>query len=139
MDLPFFSKPNPKATASGDKLQASLSVAELIAPAALKINSNYLEIGGRLCRVLFVFTYPRHLTTNWFSPVLTLDKEINISMFIHPADTSTVLKQLRKKVTEVQVQISMEQEKGKVRNPMLETALGDMETLRDTLQQGSEK
>ncbi|OGZ33792.1 MAG: conjugal transfer protein TraC [Candidatus Portnoybacteria bacterium RBG_13_41_18] len=116
-----------------------MSVAELIAPAALKINSNYLEIGGRLCRVLFVFTYPRHLTTNWFSPVLTLDKEINISMFIHPADTSTVLKQLRKKVTEVQVQISMEQEKGKVRNPMLETALGDMETLRDTLQQGSEK
>ena len=119
--------------------QATLGVTDIIAPSSMKINSDHIQIGSKFCRVLFVFTYPRHLITNWFSPVLTLDKEMNISMFIHPADTSTVLKQLRKKVTQVQSQISMAQEKGKVRDPMLETALQDMETLRDALQQGTEK
>ena len=119
--------------------RAAMTLADLVAPSALRINSDNIQIGGKFCRVLFVFTYPRHLTTNWFSPVLAMDKEMNISMFIHPADTNTVLNQLRKKVTQVQSQISMEEEKGKVRDPILQTALSDMEGLRDTLQQGVER
>lgn len=134
----FFSKKTAPAEQAA-KPQPALGLADLIAPSALKISSNYLEIGGKFCRTLFVFTYPRNLVTNWFSPVLTLDKEMNISMFVHPADTNVVLNQLRKKVTQVQSQISIEQEKGKIRDPILETALSDMEKLRDSLQQGSEK
>jgi len=134
MDFNLFKKKEAE-----QKPQGPPSLADLIAPSALEINSNYLQINGKFCRTFFVFTYPRHLATNWFSPILNLDKEMNISMFIHPADTSIVLNQLRKKVTQVQSQISIEQEKGKVRDPMLETALADMESLRDTLQQGSER
>lgn len=115
------------------------SIKDLLAPPGLKISSNYLEIGGRLCRTLFVFTYPRFLNTNWLSPVLTLDREINISMFIHPIETSWIMSQLKKKVAQVQAQIADRQEKGQVRDPMLETALEDIETLRDNLQQGTEK
>jgi len=139
MDFPFFSKkPKPETATPGLEVKPAQEVADLVAPPALQISSNHIQIGGKFCRVLFVFTYPRHLTTNWFSPIISLDKEMNVSMFIHPADTNVVLNQLRKKVTQVQSQISMEQEKGKVRNPMLETALQDMENLRDTLQQGNE-
>jgi type IV secretory pathway VirB4 component len=140
MPLSLFSKkpkPAKSATDSEDKLLPQ--VADLIAPPALQISSNYIQIGGKYCRVLFVFTYPRHLITNWFSPIISLDKEMNVSMFIHPAETNVVLNQLRKKVTQVQSQISIEEEKGKVRNPVLETALHDMEGLRDVLQQGTEK
>ncbi len=115
------------------------SIRDLIAPPGLKINSNFLEIGGKLCRTLFVFTYPRFLNTNWLSPVLTLDREINISMFIHPVETTWVMSQLKKKVAQVQAQISDRQEKGRVRDPMLETALEDIENLRNNLQQGTEK
>jgi len=140
MGFPFFSKkPKNKLEEEGIEQKLTQEIADLVAPPALQISSNHLQIGGKFCRVLFVFTYPRHLTTNWFSPILTLDKEMNVSMFIHPADTNVVLNQLRKKVTQVQSQISIEQEKGKVRNPVLETALQDMERLRDILQQGTEK
>ena len=66
---------------------AGPSIKDLLAPPAMRINSNYMQIGSRLARTLFVFTYPRYLMTNWFSPILALDKEINISMFIHPIDT----------------------------------------------------
>ncbi|MBU1102637.1 ATP-binding protein [Patescibacteria group bacterium] len=115
------------------------SIKDLIAPPGMKINSNYLQIGGKMARTLFIFTYPRYLVTNWFSPVLALDREINISMFVHPVETTWIMGQLRKKVAQVQAQISERQEKGQVRDPMLETALQDIETLRDNLQQGNEK
>ena len=126
-------------TEEGIYQEGTVSIKDLIAPGGVKINSNYLQIGEKYVRTLFIFTYPRYLSTNWFSPVITLDKEMNISMFIHPTDTGIILKNLRKKVAQVQSQISIKQEKGQVREPMLETALQDMENLRDILQQGTEK
>jgi len=60
-------------------------------------------------------------------------------MFIHPAETNTALKDLTKKTAQVQSQMSMQAEKGKVRDPKLESALQNIEDLRTTLQQGSEK
>ncbi len=115
------------------------SIKDLIAPPGMKINSNWLQIGGKISRTLFVFTYPRYLTTNWLSPILMLDREINISMFVHPIETAWIMGQLKKKVAQVQAQIAEHQEKGQVRDPMLETAMQDIETLRDNLQQGTEK
>jgi len=137
--MPLFSPKSKTPTTDTAAPQATQTLADLIAPAALEINSTHIQIGNKVCRVLFVFTYPRRLVTNWFSPVLTLDKEMNISMFIHPADTPYVLTQLRKKVSQVNSQISAQAEKGKARDPILETALQDMEGLRDMLQQGTEK
>jgi len=64
---------------------------------------------------------------------------MDISMFIHPTDTGAILKKLKKKLTEIESQIAIEQEKGKVRNPVLETARNDIESLRDKLIQGTEK
>ena len=115
------------------------SIKDLVAPPGMKVNSNWLEIGGKLARTLFIFTYPRYLVTNWLSPVLAMDHEINVSMFVHPVETPWIMGQLRKKVAQVQAQMAERQEKGQVRDPMLETALKDIETLRDNLQQGNEK
>jgi len=126
----------------GELIQKSVdqpSVQDLIAPSAIKITPNFLQIGTRLCRTLFVFMYPRYLNTGWFSPIINLDRVLDISMFIHPTDVADVLKKLRKKLTEVESQISLEREKGLVRDPVLDTARKDIEDLRDRLIQGTEK
>ena len=49
------------------------------------------------------------------------------------------MKKFQKKVVEVESQIYEKQEKGEVRDPKLETSLQDLEDLRDSLQQSSEK
>ncbi len=116
-----------------------LELQDIIAPSALQINSNYVGLGDKVARTLFVMSYPRFLATNWFSPVINLDKVFDISLFIHPVDTSTVLRQLQKKVAEVQSQIHTREEKGLVRDPKLDTAYQDLETLRDQLQQATER
>jgi type IV secretory pathway VirB4 component len=115
------------------------TVKDLIAPAAMKIGSNQLQIGETIARTLFVVAYPRYLHTNWFSPIINMDFSMDTSMFIHPIDTVDILKNLRKSSTQVQSQIHMEESSGKIRDPILETALQDIEDLRDKLQQGTEK
>ncbi len=116
-----------------------VSLRDFIAPSALEVNPNFLRIGERVARTIFVFSYPRYLHTSWFSPIINMDKIFDISVYIHPVDTSMVLGQLRKKVAQVQSQISTREEKGLVRDPILDTAYHDLENLRDQLQQGSEK
>jgi type IV secretory pathway VirB4 component len=119
--------------------QGVASLRDLIAPSAMKIEANHLEISGKLARTFFVLTYPRYLTSDWLSPIINLDVPMDISMFIYPMETDVIMKKLRDKVGQLQATIAMNQEKGEVRDPMLETAYHDVEGLRDELQQGTER
>ena len=116
-----------------------LELRDIIAPSALEINSNHIRLGEKLARTIFVFSLPRFLSSNWFSPIINLDKVFDISIYIHPVDTASVLRRLQRKVAEVQSQISTRQEKGLVRDPVLDTAFQDLESLRDKLQQAQER
>ena len=112
---------------------------ELLAPEAFSVSPNYMQIGNKFARTIFLATFPRYLQTNWFSPVLNLDRVLDISIFVLPKNSATVLKQLRDQLARLQSQVMEESSKGKVRDPMLETAMQDIELLRDKLQQGTDK
>jgi len=116
-----------------------LELQDVIAPSALKVSPRELSLGEKIARTFFVISYPRFLSTGWFSPIINLDKVVDISIIIHPIDTNDVLRRFQKKVAEVQSQISIREEKGMVRDPMLDTAYSDLENLRDQLQQAQEK
>ncbi len=114
------------------------TIADVIAPAAMEVNSNYLKLGGKFVKTVFIFTYPRFLATGWFAPIINMPDLIDISIFVHPVDTAMALKNLRKKTAQIQAELQEQEAKGLVRNPMLETAFQDIEALRDSLQQGQE-
>lgn len=116
-----------------------LELQDVVAPSALEITPKSLSLGEKMARSFFVISYPRFLTTGWFAPIINLDKVFDVSIFVHPMDTTTVLRKFQKKVAEVESQISIRQEKGLVRDPMLDTAYSDLEFLRDRLQQAQEK
>lgn len=112
---------------------------KIIAPAGVQVESNYLKVGDKFVKTFFVFSYPRYLSTGWFEPLINLPNIFDISIFINPVDTGSALKKLRKKAAQIESQISDQQEKGLVRDPLLETAFQDVEALRDALQQAQEK
>jgi type IV secretory pathway VirB4 component len=118
---------------------ANLELQDVIAPSALKIEPKSINLGEKIARTFFIISYPRFLTDNWFSPIVNLDKVFDISIFVHPIDTSLVLRQFQKKVAEVQSQINVRESRGMVRDPMLDTAYQDLEGLRDNLIQAQEK
>jgi type IV secretory pathway VirB4 component len=112
---------------------------DLIAPASLKFDSSNFELNGKFGRSFFVLAYPRFLSTNWLSFIIQAEGALDLSMFIYPIDSGDILKKLKGKVGELGSQMSINQEKGMVRDPMLETAYKDVEGLRDSLMQGTEK
>ncbi|MDY0302266.1 MAG: ATP-binding protein [Candidatus Moranbacteria bacterium] len=123
-----------------DEYRKGLAVVkDLIAPAAFRVTPSYLEIGETFSKTIFVMAFPRFLSVNWFSPVINVDFPINISIFIHPVDSNKILKGLLKSTTQIQSRINLEAESGKVRNPMLESALENVEELRTKLQEGTER
>lgn len=116
-----------------------LALKDILTPSALEIKPTLLRLGAKLARTIFVFSYPRYLHTNWFSPIINMDKIFDIAMYIHPVDTAAILRTLRRKVAQVQSQIAMREQKGLVRDPILDTAYRDLEDLRDKLQQAQER
>ena len=118
---------------------AKLELEDIIAPSALKIEPKSINLGDKIARTYFIISYPRFLSDNWFSPIINLDQIFDVSIFIHPIDTSLALRQFQKKVAEVQSQISTRESKGMVRDPMLDIAFEDLEGLRNNLIQAQEK
>jgi len=140
--MAIFDNLNPKpqkksnSTDISDKL---LTMVDVIAPSAVNITPKSINISGLQARVLYAVAYPRFLNSSWLDPILNIDKEVDVSIFIHPIDTAETLKKFQKKVAEVQSQISAKAEKGEVRDPQLEAAYRNLEELRDKLQQSEEK
>ena len=116
-----------------------LELKDIIAPSALKVTQKEINLGEKILRSFFVISYPRFLSEGWFSPIINMDKVFDVSIFVHPIETSKVLRQFQRKVAEVQSQIHTREEKGLVRDPMLDVAYQDLENLRDQLQQAQEK
>ena len=112
---------------------------DIIAPASIEVGQNHVQMEEKMAKTYFVFSYPRYLTTGWLSPIINMDIPFDISFFFHPIETGSILKQLRKSVTEVQAEIMEREEKGLIRDPALETAYQDLEDLRSRLQTAQEK
>ncbi|HEX8591229.1 MAG TPA: DUF87 domain-containing protein, partial [Candidatus Paceibacterota bacterium] len=119
--------------------EGALDLADTIAPAALRVGSKEIELGEKVSRTLYAVSYPRFLTDSWFTPIINLDRVFDVGIFIHPLETSVMLRNFQKKVAEVESQIMEREDKGLVRDPMLDTAYQDLENLRSQLQQAQER
>lgn len=114
-------------------------IKDVIAPAGFEVNASYLKFGEKYLKTFFLFTYPRYLASGWFSPIINLAEVFDIGIHLHPIDTALALRNLRRKTAQIQAQLMEREEKGLVRDPMLETAYQDVENLRDILQRAEEK
>lgn len=112
---------------------------DFIAPSSIELQASYFRLGAKYGRTMYVYGYPRQIYTGWLSSIINIDEVLDISMFIYPVDTQIILNNLRKKVTQLEASLSINSEKGKIRDPGLQAALSDAEELRDQLQIGSEK
>lgn len=119
--------------------QGITTLRDLISPSSIEIHSSYFRLGTKYGRTIYVYGYPRTLYTGWISGLINIDEVLDVSMYIYPVETTVVMKNLRKKVTQLEASYSVNAEKGKIRDPELEAAISDAEELRDKLQFGAEK
>jgi len=121
------------------KKTQEITAKDLIAPPSIEVEKDHIEIEGRLMKTFFIFSYPRYLSVGWISPIINLQRPVELSFFFKPKETPPVLKKLRKKTTSLKAELMERQEKGLVSDPSLETARQDIERLRQQLSQGQER
>ena len=114
------------------------SIKDLISPSSIQVQPTMIRLGSQFVRTIFVITYPRYISVGWFAPIINLNYTLDISMFFYPVSPDIILKQLKNKVGVLEQQIVSDAEKGAPRDPLRETALRDIEKLRDDLTQGIE-
>ncbi|HKX73377.1 MAG TPA: DUF87 domain-containing protein [Candidatus Saccharimonadales bacterium] len=120
-------------------LKGITTLRDVIAPSSLEIQASHFRLGTKYARTLYIYGYPRQIYTGWLSPVINIDEVIDVSMFVYPVESQVVLNNLRKKVGQLEASITVNSERGKVRDPGLEAAIQDAEELRDQLQVGAER
>jgi conjugal transfer ATP-binding protein TraC len=120
-------------------LKGVSTLRDLIAPSSIEIHSSYFRLGTKYGRTLYVYGYPRQIYTGWLSSLINIDEVLDVSMYIYPVDSQVVLNNLRKKVTQLEASTSINNEKGRTRDPGLEAAISDAEELRDQIQLGAER
>ncbi len=67
-----------------------VSIRDLISPASFKVNPDYLRLGGKYVRTMFVINYPRYISVGWFAPIINLNSTFDVSMFFYPVKSSII-------------------------------------------------
>ncbi|MCY3804595.1 MAG: DUF87 domain-containing protein [Candidatus Saccharibacteria bacterium] len=119
--------------------QGVTSLLDFIAPPSLEFFSTYFRMGVSYVRSAYVFGYPREVYSGWLGQVISLPQIMDITLHIYPVQTATILKNLRRKTTQLEASITLDREKGRVRDPGKEAQLLDTEDMRDRLQMGEER
>lgn len=148
LPLPFLKK--PAATTQSDQDAQNLeklkefsrglvTIQDIIAPEAIEIDFTYQKINSTYTRTLFVAGYPRTVPANWLGPLINFPHQLNIAMFIFPVDVKEVLDSLRRKITEMEAEITSDIRQGKISNINTEVKLEDARVIREQLAKGAER
>ena len=112
---------------------------DAIAPSMMKIDTTKIQIWDAFIRTFFVYAYPDFLEGNWLSPLINWDVKFDMSMFIYPVDSAFIMKYLRKRLTELRSQQSINADKWLINDPALDAQMQDVEELRLTLTRWQER
>ena len=116
-----------------------VTIQDIIAPEAIEVDFTYQKINSTYTRTLFVAGYPRSVPANWLSPLINFPHQISISMFMYPTDSSEILNNLKRKITEMEAEIQSDLRAGKISNINTEVKLEDARYIREDLAKGSER
>jgi len=134
----------PEAVAATGNLagqigQGMLTTQDIIAPSAIEVDFDNLKIGNKFFRTLFVAGYPRFVAANWLGPLVNFDHSLDVAMYIYPIEARGVLDDLRRKIAEMEAEIQIDMERGRVLNPSTQAKLEDAKKLQDQLVKGEER
>lgn len=132
----FFGKKTEKKDDMGSGM---VSLKDLIAPSFIEVDFNHLRIDDRYYRTLFVVGFPRYVSPNWLDALITFNHPLYVSFYIYPSESKNVLKDLRRKIAEMEATIDSDVRAGKAVDPTVQVSLDDALALQAELAQGSER
>ncbi len=119
--------------------QEELGVLDIIAPQKIEIDFDYLKINDVFFRTIFVTGYPRAVSAGWLEGIINFNNSLDISFYIYPIEGKSVLDDLRRKIAEMEAELSTDFQRGKIADPATEAKLEDARMLQAQLVRGAER
>jgi len=90
---------------------------DLISPQSIdRSNPDYLKVGGKYVRSFILEGYPTYVSVGWLDSLLNYQGDMDVSLYIMPADERSALNELTEKITQFEAQLSVEEEKGSIKH-----------------------
>lgn len=137
-------KPNKPSVGGAERLEdliqnEGMELLDAIAPEKIELGFDYVKINDIYFRTLYVSGYPRFVSPGWLNPIINFDHSLDISFFIYPVEGQEILGELRRKITEMEAELSTDIQRGKIVSPSTEAKLEDAKVLQALLVQGAER
>ena len=133
------SSQKPPMLSPSSMLTKGMNVLDIIAPQSIEQDFDYFKINDVFFRTVFVGGYPRFVAPGWLEPVVNFDSSLDISFYVYPVDGKSVLDDLRRKIAEMEAEISTDIERGKIVDPSTQAKLEDARSLQEQLVKGIER
>jgi len=115
------------------------SIQDILAPSVIEVDFDFLKINNRFVRTMFVAGYPRYVSANWLSPLINFEQSLDVSLFIYPVESKNILDDLRRKIAEMEAELSVDIERGRIVDPATQAKLEDALTMQEQLTKGIER
>lgn len=119
--------------------EALAYIKDVISPAFMRTYPDKIRVNNTYAKTYFIYAYPNYLEWNWLSPIINWDTKYDISLFVYPIDSGKIQKYLKKRLTELNSERSMNADKGIINDPAIDAQIQDVEELRHNLTRWQEK
>lgn len=112
---------------------------DLISYSGLEEQANYLIMGDKFVRTLFISGYPYVATTGWLSMLINFNHDADISYHVEQINPVLALPKLNRKITELESTKRSMQQSGKIIGSEISDPLESAIELKNKIQRGQEK
>ena len=112
---------------------------DVIAPNDVEVDFDFIKVNNVYYKTLFVAGYPRFVAPGWLEPIVNFNSSLDISFYVYPVQGKSVLDDLRRKIAEMEAEISTDIERGRIVDPATTAKLEDARALQEQLVKGIER
>jgi type IV secretory pathway VirB4 component len=135
-----FASTKPKVTNPNLAISSGeMSLHDAIASDHVEVDFDHVKVNNVYYRTLFVAGYPRFVAPGWLEPVVNFNSSLDISFYIYPVAGKSVLDDLRRKIAEMEAELSTDMQRGKIVDPSTTAKLEDARALQEQLVKGIER
>ena len=106
-----------------------------ISPDSIELKKDYIKMGDKYARVLFLKEYPSFLKDDLLSQLTNFSRSMMVSVDIQPIPTDEAVKKIQKKLLAIETDITKWQQKQNMANNFSATIPYEMEQMRSEIKE----
>ena len=108
---------------------------DYISPDSIEFKRDYIQIGNKYARVLFLKEYPSFLKDELLSQLTDFSRSMMVSVDVQPIPTDEAVKEIQKKLLAIETDITKWQQKQNMANNFSATVPYEMEQMRSEIKE----